>query len=49
LVEDRTDAAATAPYAAAGEETCARLRELARPLSRQIVTSGVFGFGASTS
>jgi hypothetical protein len=39
-VEDRTDELALAPYAAIGEEACARLRELVRPLSRAIVSNG---------
>lgn len=40
-VEDRTDRLATAPYAALGEERCAELRELARPLSRAVVDAGL--------
>ena len=42
-VEDRTDALALAPWEALGEEQCARLRELVRPLSTAIVQSGVLG------
>jgi hypothetical protein len=33
-IEDQTDALATAPYAALGDEGCAELRALARPWSR---------------
>jgi hypothetical protein len=33
-IEDRTDVAALAPYAALGEERCRRLRETARPFSK---------------
>jgi hypothetical protein len=43
-VEDRTDALAIAPYAAIGESRCERARELARPLSKAIVDSGMLGF-----
>lgn len=46
-IEDRTDRLATAPYEALGEQACARLRELVRPLSKAIVGSGAFGFPAS--
>jgi hypothetical protein len=41
-VEDRTDELATAPWAALGDEACARLRDLVRPLSRAIVDAGTF-------
>lgn len=41
-VEERTDEAAVPPYAALGDEGCARLEELARPVTRAIVASGVF-------
>lgn len=44
-VEDRTDRSAVAAYAVLGEEGCARLRALVRPLSRAIVGAGAFGFG----
>jgi hypothetical protein len=43
-VEDRTDALALAPYAALGEDDCARLRTLARPWSKAVVEAGSFGF-----
>jgi hypothetical protein len=39
-LEDRTDAASVRPYAALGEEGCARLRELARPFSQAVVANG---------
>ncbi len=42
-VEDRTDALAAFPYEAIGEDGCARLRALAVPLSKEIV-SGDVGF-----
>jgi hypothetical protein len=40
-VEHRTDAAAAAPWRRLGEPGCARLLELARPLSRTIAASGI--------
>lgn len=43
-IESRTDHLATAPYAVLGEEKCERVRELARPLSKAIVDSGMIGF-----
>ena len=43
-IEQRTDELAAAPYDALGEERCERVRELARPLSRMIVDSGMIGF-----
>ena len=43
-IEQRTDELATAPYAALGEERCEKVRELARPLSKRIVDSGMLGF-----
>ena len=39
-VEDRTDELAVHPYEAIGEEGCARLRQLVRPISQAIVDSG---------
>jgi len=42
-VEDRTDQLACFPYEAIGEEGCARLRELAVPLSKAVAT-GDIGF-----
>lgn len=39
-VEDRTDQLALAPYEAIGEDGCARLRELVRPMSRAVVDGG---------
>jgi hypothetical protein len=36
-IEDRTDELSIFPYEAIGEDGCARLRELARPLSTAIV------------
>ena len=42
-IEDRTDEAALAPWAALGDDGCARLLEAARPLARAVVKSGVFG------
>jgi hypothetical protein len=41
-VEDRTDAAAVAPYAALGDDGAARLRELGAPLSRALVDAGLY-------
>jgi hypothetical protein len=40
-IEDLTDRASAFPYAAIGDEGCDRLRELARPLSRQIISGGL--------
>lgn len=40
-IEDRTDRLALAPYEALGEERCAELRELSRPLSRAVVDAGL--------
>ncbi len=42
-VEDRTDALAAPAYAGLGSDGCERLRQLCRPLSRTIVSSGAFG------
>ena len=44
-VEDRTDELAVVAYEGIGDDECARLRELVRPLSRTIVESGALGFG----
>lgn len=41
-IETRTDELALAPYAALGEESCARLRELARPYSRALAGALTF-------
>ncbi len=43
LIEDRTDAAALAPWEAIGESGCDELRGLVRPLSKAIVAAGTFG------
>jgi hypothetical protein len=43
-IEAGTDRLASAPYAALGEDGCARLRELARPWSKAIVAGGFIGF-----
>lgn len=43
-IEAVTDELSVAPYAAIGAERCDRARELARPLSRAIVDSGMIGF-----
>jgi hypothetical protein len=43
-VEDVTDALAVHPYAALGEDRCAELRTLARPLSQAILSAGMIGF-----
>jgi hypothetical protein len=43
-IEDRTDVLAVAAYEALGEDECARLRTLARPLSKAVVESSSFGF-----
>lgn len=43
-IEARTDELAVAPYAVLGEAGCERVRELARPLSKAIVDSGMIGF-----
>jgi hypothetical protein len=45
-IEDQTDVLALAPWTALGEQGCDELRRLVRPLSRAIVESGTFGFGA---
>ncbi len=39
-IEDRTDQLSLAPYAALGEQSCERLRQLTRPMSRAVVDSG---------
>jgi hypothetical protein len=44
-VEDETDVRAVRPYAALGEEGCARLRALGRPFSRAVVDGGGLGAG----
>jgi hypothetical protein len=41
-LEDHTDELAVAAYAALGEAGCARLRELARPLSQAVIDSGLY-------
>jgi hypothetical protein len=43
-IEDRTDALALPAYEALGDDACARLRTLARPLSKAIVDSRAFTF-----
>lgn len=43
-IEAVTDELSVMPYAAIGAERCDRARELARPLSRAIVDSGMIGF-----
>jgi len=43
-IEDRTDALALPAYAPLGEDACARLRTLARPLSKAVVESSAFTF-----
>ena len=40
-VEDMTDALAVHPYAVLGEDRCAELRSLARPLSQAVVAGGM--------
>lgn len=45
-VEDRTDVLAAPAYEVLGDEGCARLRTLGRPLSKAIVEPGAFGFNA---
>ena len=39
-IEDATDMSAVRPYSALGDEGCARLRELGRPISQAVVSSG---------
>jgi hypothetical protein len=46
-VEGRTDELAAPAYAPLGEDGCARLRELCRPLSKAIVASGGLGFAGA--
>ena len=41
-LEDRTDELAVAAYAALGAAGCARLTELARPLSQAVIDSGLY-------
>jgi hypothetical protein len=41
-LEDRTDELAVPAYAALGAEGCARLAELARPLSQAVIDSGIY-------
>jgi hypothetical protein len=45
-VEARTDELAAAPWAAVGDDGCAELRTLVRPLSKAIVSGGAFGLPA---
>ncbi len=40
-IEDTTDRLAVSPYAALGERSCERLRDLGRPLSQAIVDAGL--------
>ncbi len=40
-LEDHTDEACVAPYAALGEEGCERLRELVRPMRRAVLDAGL--------
>ena len=40
-IETTTDALATSPYAAFGEEVCEQIRQLGRPLSRAIMQAGL--------
>lgn len=47
-IEARTDELALGPWEVLGEDGCAELRTLVRPLSRAIVESGSFGFGPAT-
>jgi hypothetical protein len=42
-VETRTDSLAMAPWRRLGQEGCDRLRQLVRPFSKTIVSSGTFG------
>lgn len=42
-IEDRTDAAATRPYRALGEDGCQRLRQLGRPFAQAVVSAGGLG------
>lgn len=42
-IEDMTDTLAVHPYAALGEERCAELRRLTRPLSQAVVSAGMLG------
>ena len=42
-VEDRTDVLALAPWERLGEDGCARLRELVRPLSKAVIDGGGLG------
>lgn len=42
-VEDRTDELSVPAYRVLGEDGCTELRDLARPLSRAVVDSGVLG------
>ena len=42
-IEDATDRLSAAAYAPIGDDGCARLRELARPLSKAIVSAGGVG------
>lgn len=45
-IERRTDELAASPWSVIGDDACERLRRLVRPLSKAIVGSGTFGFGA---
>lgn len=40
-IEELTDRTSAAPYAALGEDGCARLRDLVRPISRRVVAGGL--------
>jgi hypothetical protein len=48
-VEDRTDLLALPAYEELGDDGCERLRTLCRPLSKAVVESGSFGFGAAAT
>jgi hypothetical protein len=42
-IEAKTDELALAPWERIGEDGCARLRELVRPLSKAVSDAGTFG------
>jgi hypothetical protein len=47
-IEDLTDRSSALPYAAIGDEGCDRLRELARPFSKAIVSGGLLSIGGAS-
>jgi hypothetical protein len=47
-IEELTDRSSPFPYAALGDEDCDRLRALARPLSKAIISGGLLSIGGAS-